>query len=326
MLERKHEEIFVCHKKIQRVVAPIGPWPLWHWSRPRDYAAPQGSGYNIIRRMPIGGDGGWDYLKVDPDAHRLYIARGTHIDGRGRYSGKVIGDINRRHQELSRIDAARSGQGLHEQRRRQHGFRGRLEDAQGHFSHHHPRQKSGFDHLRSGDQDGSSPLTARAADSTAIDATTGKVVGTVELGGKPEEAILDGNGNMFVNLEDKSVIMEFDTKTLAVKGTWPLAPCEGPSALAYDSAHHRLFVACDKVMAVVNADTGKVVASPPIGGDPDGNGLIRARDLLSQLAAKAWFPSFTRIRPINTRSSATSPRNSARARWRWTPKRTTSSR
>jgi DNA-binding beta-propeller fold protein YncE len=78
---------------------------------------------------------------------------------------------------------------------------------------------------------------------------------------------------MFVNLEDKSSILEFDVKTLAIKGTWPLAPCEGPSALAYDSAHKRLFAACDKILAVVDADTGKVVASPPIGGDPDGDGF-----------------------------------------------------
>jgi len=115
-------------------------------------------------------------------------------------------------------------------------------------------------------------FNGKSNDSTVIDATSGKVIGTVKLAGKPEEAILDGNGNMFVNIEDKSSIQEFDTKSYAIKGTWPLAPCEGPSAMAFDSAHRRIFVACDKVMVVVNADNGKVVASPPIGGDPDGNG------------------------------------------------------
>ena len=116
-------------------------------------------------------------------------------------------------------------------------------------------------------------FNGRSSNATAIDAVAGKVVGTVTLNGKPEEPALDGRGNMFVNLEDKSSILEFDVKTLAVKGTWPLAPCEGPSALAYDSTHHRLFAACDKVLAVVDADNGKVVASPPIGGDPDGDGF-----------------------------------------------------
>ncbi len=116
-------------------------------------------------------------------------------------------------------------------------------------------------------------MNGKSSTSTVIDATKDEVVGTVMLGGKPEEPALDGKGNMFVNLEDKSAIMEFDAKSLAVKGTWPLAPCEGPSALAVDVAHRRLFAACDKVLVVVNADTGKVVASPPIGGDPDGDGF-----------------------------------------------------
>jgi DNA-binding beta-propeller fold protein YncE len=74
--------------------------------------------------------------------------------------------------------------------------------------------------------------------------------------------------------------MEFDTKTLAVKGNWPLAPCEGPSALAVDVAHRRLFAACDKVLVVINADTGKVIASPPIGGDPDGDGFDPATGMI----------------------------------------------
>jgi hypothetical protein len=125
-----------------------------------------------------------------------------------------------------------------------------------------------------------SPFNGKTSDSTAIDATSGKVVGTVALGGKPEEPALDGKGNVFVNLEDKSSLLEFDAKSLVVKGTWPLAPCEGPSALAMDTVHRRLFAACDKVMVVVNADTGKVVASPPIGGDPDGNGFDPGTGLL----------------------------------------------
>jgi DNA-binding beta-propeller fold protein YncE len=115
---------------------------------------------------------------------------------------------------------------------------------------------------------------------TAIDATAGSVVGTVTLGGRPEEPTLDGKGNVFVNIEDKNSIQEFDAKTLAIKPMWPIAPCEGPSALAYDGAHKRLFAACSKMIVVVNAETGKVVASPPIGGDPDGNGFDPATGLI----------------------------------------------
>src|SRR5260370_31175240 len=116
-------------------------------------------------------------------------------------------------------------------------------------------------------------MNGRSNNSSVIDATTDKVVGTVSLGGRPEEPTLDGRGNMYVNLEDKSSIMEFDTKTLAVKGTWPLAPCDGASALAADTKNHRLFAACDKMIAGFNQDTNKVGATPAIGGDPDRNVL-----------------------------------------------------
>jgi DNA-binding beta-propeller fold protein YncE len=235
------------------------------------YAAPQASGYHVIRRMPVGGDGNWDYLRVDPDAHRLYISRGTHMMVVDEVSGKVVGDIP---------DTA----GVH-------GIALATDLGRGFTSNGGSNSVTIVDlktlkpiseiKIQGGNPDSIiyDPMTKRVftfngktSDSTAIDATSGKVVGTVALGGKPEEPQLDGKGNVFVNIEDKSSLLEFDAKSLAVKGTWPLAPCEGPSALSFDAAHRRLFVACDKVMVVVNADTGKVVASPPIGGDPDGNG------------------------------------------------------
>jgi DNA-binding beta-propeller fold protein YncE len=113
----------------------------------------------------------------------------------------------------------------------------------------------------------------RTLNATAIDAATGMVVGTIVLGGNPEEPALDGKGSIYINLEDKSAISRFDTTTLKqTGGPWPLAPCEGPTGLAIDTKNRRLFAACDKVIAVMNADTGKVVATPAIGGDPDGNG------------------------------------------------------
>jgi len=237
------------------------------------YAAPQGATFKVLRRIPVGGDGAWDYLKVDPDAHRIYLSRGTHMMVVDEVSGMVIGDIA-------------DTKGIH-------GMAIATDLGKGFTSNGGEDTVTVFD-LASlkpvGDKiktTGGNPdsiiydpatkrvftMNGKSNNATVIDATNGKVVGTVDLGGKPEEPALDGKGNMFVNLEDKSEIMEFDTKTLAVKGTWPLAPCEGPSALAVDSAHHRVFAACDKVMAVVNTDNGKVVASPPIGGDPDGNGF-----------------------------------------------------
>jgi YVTN family beta-propeller protein len=243
------------------------------------YAVPQAGGYHVIRRMPVGGDGSWDYLRVDPDAHRIYISRGTHMMVVDEISGKVIGDIT-------------DTKGIH-------GIALAFDLGKGFTSNGGSSSvsvidlktlKSTMEIKTTGDNPDSiiyDPVTKRvftlngkSNNSTVIDANDGKVIGTVALGGKPEEPALDGKGNMFVNLEDKSSIMEFDTKTLAVKGTWPLAPCEGPSALAADVAHRRLFAACDKVMSVIDADNGKVVASPPIGGDPDGNGFDPSTGML----------------------------------------------
>jgi len=243
------------------------------------YAAPQAGGYHVLRRMPVGGDGSWDYLRVDPDAHRIYLSRGTHMMVVDEVSGKVVGDIP-------------DTKGIH-------GVALAFDLGKGYTSNGGSDSVSVVDlktlktlseiKIAGGNPDSIiyDPVTKRVFtfngktnDSTAIDTASGKVVGTVALGGKPEEPGLDGKGNVFVNLEDKSSITEFDAKTLAIKGTWPLAPCEGPSALAVDTAHRRLFASCDKVMVVINADNGKVVASPPIGGDPDGNGFDPATGML----------------------------------------------
>jgi len=242
------------------------------------YAAPD-SGYKVIRRLPVGGEGGWDYLRVDPDAHRIYLSRGTHMMVVDEVSGKVIGDIA-------------DTKGVH-------GIALAIDLGRGFTSNGQANTVTIVDlktlkPISEVKVTGENPdsiiydpetkriftFNGKTANATALDAKTGKIVGTVALGGKPEEPALDGKGNIFVNIEDKSTIMEFDAKTLAIKGSWPLAPCEGPSALAIDTKNRRLFSACDKVMVVVNADTGKVVASPPIGGDPDGNGYDPATGLL----------------------------------------------
>jgi YVTN family beta-propeller protein len=236
------------------------------------YAAPQAGGYHVIKRMPVGGEGGWDYLLMEPDSHRLYIARGSHFQVVDVTTGKVIGDIQIANSTNS------------------HGIALAPDLGKAFTSNGDANTVSVVDLKtlkattvipipgKNPDSIRYDPATkkvftfnGKSMDSTVIDATSDKVIGTVKLNGKPEEAVVDG-GKMWVNLEDKSTIERFDIKTYAVEGSWPLAPCDGPSAMAFDSTHRRIFVACDKVMVVVNADNGKVVASPPIGGDPDGNG------------------------------------------------------
>ena len=235
-------------------------------------SAAYGQTYKVLRRLPVGGDGGWDYMRVDPDTKRIYVARGDHMMVVDEESGKVVGDLPNTKGIHGTALAPELGKGY------------TSNGGAGTVTVYDLKTLKPLSEIKTtGDNPDSiiyDPATkrvftfnGRGNNSTAIDATTGQVVGTVALGGKPEEPALDGKGNMFVNLEDKSSIVEFDTKTLAVKATWPLAPCEGPSALAADTKNRRLFAACGKMIAVVNMDTGKVVATPAIGGDPDGNGF-----------------------------------------------------
>jgi DNA-binding beta-propeller fold protein YncE len=108
-------------------------------------------------------------------------------------------------------------------------------------------------------------------DVSVIDPATGAIVDTVELsGGKLEEIGFDGHGRGFVNDEQLSVVHVFDTKTRKRIVSWPLAPAEGPTGLAFDHKHHRLFAACNGLLAILDSDTGKLLGTVPIGPDPDG--------------------------------------------------------
>jgi DNA-binding beta-propeller fold protein YncE len=243
-------------------------------------ASAQGTTYKVVRRIPVAGEGGWDYLRVDPDAKRIYLSRGAHMTIVDEVSGKVLGDIP-------------NTEGIH-------GVALVQDLGKGFTSNGRANTVTVFD-LKTLKPTGEIKVTGENPDSiiydpqtkriftfnkrtlnaTAIDATTEKVIGTIALGGNPEEPALDGRGSFYINLEDKSAISRFDTKTLKqTGGPWPLAPCEGPTGLAIDTKNHRLFASCDKVIAVVNTDTGKVVASPAIGGDPDGDGYDPATGLI----------------------------------------------
>jgi DNA-binding beta-propeller fold protein YncE len=113
-------------------------------------------------------------------------------------------------------------------------------------------------------------FNGRSQDSTAIDAAKGTVVGTIKLGGKPEFAVSDGKGEIFVNIEDTSQLDALDANKLEVNARWPLPPCESPSGLAIDRKNRRLFSGCDnQLMAVVDADSGNLLASLPIGDGVD---------------------------------------------------------
>src|SRR6185503_8270110 len=113
-------------------------------------------------------------------------------------------------------------------------------------------------------------FNGNSKDTTAIDAKNGTVAGTLALGGRPESGVADGNGKIFVNIEDTSQVVEFDARKLTIEATWSLAPGEEPTGIAMDRKHRRLFVGCgNKLMAVMNADNGKVIATLPIGSGVD---------------------------------------------------------
>ena len=234
--------------------------------------APQGSGYHLIKKVAIGGDTPWDYLYAEPATHRVFISHGTHtvvVDAQGT----VLGDIP-------------DTKGVH-------GIATSSEFNRGYTSNGQANSVTVFDlatlktisEIKISGQNPDSILydsaskrvftfNGRSGDSTAIDAKTGDIAGTIALTGKPETAQADGEGHIFVNIEDKNQIIEFDSKKLSVMNTWPIAPCESPSGLAFDVAHKRLFAGCDgKIMAVVDATNGKVVATVPIGEGVDANGF-----------------------------------------------------
>jgi hypothetical protein len=226
-------------------------------------------GYHVIKKYKLGGEGGWDYLTLDPNSRRLFISRGTHVMVIDADSGKPVGDIP-------------DTPGVH-------GIALAPEFNRGFTSNGREGTVSIFDlktlALISKVKDvGENPdailydpaskrvftFNGRSHDSTAIDAATGKIVGKIPLDGKPEFGVSTGAGEIFVNIEDKSELTSLDPQALKVKSTWSLTPCQEPSGLAMDVKSRRLFSGCDnKMMAVVNADTGKVITTLPIGEGVD---------------------------------------------------------
>lgn len=229
-------------------------------------AAP--SGYHLIKTVTLGGDGGWDYLNLDPASGALFITRGSHVMVVDPSSGKQLADIT-------------GLEGIHGTA---------FADGRAYITEGGANRLAVID-SRSFAKLGQIPVGSRpdgvlfepvskrvftfnaaSNDATAVDTASGKVVGTVALGGKPEAAMDDGKGTIFVNIENKSELVAFDAATLAVKAHYPLAPCKSPSGGAVDAAHGLVFSGCDNGMiAVTNMNTGKVVTTIPIGDGVDAN-------------------------------------------------------
>ncbi|HEY3937489.1 MAG TPA: YncE family protein [Bryobacteraceae bacterium] len=229
-------------------------------------------GYKVTGSIPIGGSGGWDYLAADSPNHRLYVSHGSEVVVVDLDSGKVVGKIG----GMKRIH------GIAIDHARKLGF---ITDG---GSNEVVIFELGTLAVKNKVQAGTNPdgvvfdqpsgrvfaFNGRSQNATAIDASSETVAGTIALAGKPEFPVSDGRGHVYANIEDKSEIVEIDSKTLKLEARWPLAPCESPSGLAIDTKNRRLFSVCDnKMMAVVDADSGKIVATPAIGNGPDAAGF-----------------------------------------------------
>ena len=226
------------------------------------------SSYSVIKKIPIPGQGSWDYLTIDEGARRLYVSHGTQVEVLDVDSGAIVGKIE-------------NTQGVH-------GIAIAPDIGRGFVSNGQSSTVTIFDlktlktiaEVPTGKKPDAiiyDPATSRvfafnggSNSATVIEGKNGKVAGTIDLGGGPEFAAADGNGYVYNNLEDESLVLKINSRTLKVEQRWPTAPCASPSSMAIDRGNRKLFLGCrSKVMAVMNADTGQVVATLPIGDHVD---------------------------------------------------------
>ena len=235
------------------------------------FAQAPGSTYHVAKKIAVGGDGGWDYLTVDTAAHRLYVSHGTHVVVINTDRDSVVGDIP----DTPGVHGIALAPDLHR------GFTSNGRDSTVTIFDLATLAVIGRVKVTGRNPDAIiyEPSTRRvftfnggSANATALDAATGAVLGTIGLSGKPEFPVHDGQGRIFVNIEDKAELVSIDPKALTVTATWPLAPCEEPTGLAIDRKVKRLFVGCsNRLMAVVDFAAGKLLTTLPVGQGVDGS-------------------------------------------------------
>ena len=226
------------------------------------------SAYSVVKKIPIPGQGSWDYLTVDESARRLYVSHGTQVEVLDVDSGSIVGSIPNTPGVHGVAIAADLGRGF-------------VSDGQAStVTIFDLKTLKSLGEVPTGKKPDAiiyDPATSRVFvfngggnSATVIDAATGKVAGTIDLGGGPEFAAADGAGSVYDNLEDQSLVLKINSRDLKVEQRWPTAPCQSPSSMAMDRLNRRLFIGCrSRVMAVMNADTGQVITTLPIGDHVD---------------------------------------------------------
>ncbi|MEP6603887.1 MAG: YncE family protein [Spartobacteria bacterium] len=226
--------------------------------------------YKLLKSVPIGGEGGWDLLSLDAKARKLYVTHASKIVIVDLAQDKVAGEIL----DTPGVHACAIASDL--------GFGFSTNGAESRVS------VIDLNKMKAGQkiETGESPdailyeptrsevyvFNARGKSATVIAAKNKKVEATIPLPGQPELPAADPDGSrVFCNIEDKNEVAVIDAKTHAVKAEWPLAPGEEPTGLAFDAVHHRLFAAChNKMLVMLDSDSGKVISTLPIGAGVDG--------------------------------------------------------
>jgi DNA-binding beta-propeller fold protein YncE len=281
------------------------------------YAVAAASGYHLLKEYSFGAAEGstqeyFDYVTVDSAARRVYLSRGTAVQVLDADTGAVIGNITGLKRDHGVALAHEFGRGFISD-----GAQGKVvifdlgtlkvigevkADNDADCVLYDPASKRVF--AMNGD-----PNT-----STVIDAKSGTVVGTIELGGAPEFAMADGRGTVYVNLESKNELVAIDSRTLAIKSRWPVSPAGGPTALAMDIKHRRLFSAGrnPQILVVMDADSGKVIQSFPISAgadaaayDPDtGQIFVSTREGMVHIFKEDSPDQFSEVETLKTEYGA----------------------
>lgn len=224
--------------------------------------------YHVAKTFTLGGDGGWDYIALDTVGHRLFVARQNRVMVIDPESGKLLGEIPGLNRAHGVAFSYTTGKGFATSGGDSSVVVFDLKSLQvlGRTTAAVDADAVIFDpfskHVFTFNGDANS--------STAIDAASGQRIGNIPLGGAPEYGVSGGDGKLYVNLEDSSMVDEIDAVTMKVTRRWSLAPCQSPSGLAIDRVHHLLFSGChNQVMAISDATAGKVVGTAPIGQGVD---------------------------------------------------------
>jgi DNA-binding beta-propeller fold protein YncE len=234
-----------------------------------------------VEKVDIKGDGGTDYVAVEAATGRVFVSRGTHMMVIEGATGKVLGDLPNTPGVHGAGLVTKAG----------HGFTTNggdetvtMFDLKTLAVLRQIKVGPGLDGIMYDEPDDKIILTNHSrpiGTLTAIDPKTGDIVATVELEDTaPEGAAADGKGHIFVNNEGKNTMQVIDVKTWKATASWPLAPCEGPTGIAYDKASDRIFSGCNKTSVVVDPSTGKIVASIPNGTRVDALGWDPSKKLI----------------------------------------------